>query len=204
MRFVIPLLALLLISCGGSSRPDPDSPVQDVEQRFEPNYRVIAADSELTFTATQEGQPFTGAFTEFDATIYFMAEDRSQSRVHVTIPLASFDAENADRNSTAPASAWFNAKAFPIATFEADTIREDESSYVADGALTIKGITQPLSLPFSLETETHESGVERTIMRSQLSLDRTRWNVGESPWDTEEYVGHAVTLEILLHAEKLN
>lgn len=198
MRFVIPLLFLTLLAC--SPQPDGETGIDGTLPTvvgFEPNYNVIQEESRLGFSATQEGKAFSGEFKEFTAVIRFNPDDLSTFMVHVRVPIRSVDASSGDRNSALLDKAWFDEKAFPVAEFTSETVWEEGAGYVAEGTLSIKGNSLPLSLPFILE-----GTADRTIMRSTLSLNRTLWNIGEAPWNTEEYVGHEVTLDIVLVAEQ--
>lgn len=194
MRFVILISALFFIACGGDTLPEgqtPDAPV------FETNYRVIAEESTLRFSAQQEGEPFEGQFETFSAAIWFDDNDLDNSQVAVTIPLTSVDAESTDRNSNLPNKVWLDMKAFPNAEFVSDDIRRKDEGYVAHGSLRLKGVNHPVILPFTLSND--DRG--RTVMRGQTVLNRTDWRVGDAPWDTDEYVSRSVTLDIQLIAE---
>lgn len=196
MRFVILASALALLACGGEAPP----PVQEAATTaptFETNFAVIEADSEIRFSGTQEGEPFEGRFTAFDADIRFDPDDLDGSRVRVSVPLASVDGGSTDRTSTLPDAVWFDVRTFPTALFESEDIAATTDGYVANGTLGLKGADAPVVLFFTLE----EDAQGRTVMRGEAELDRTDWNVGAAPWDTEEYVGHAVTLDVVVVAE---
>ncbi|WP_284386617.1 YceI family protein [Algimonas ampicilliniresistens] len=199
MRFVILASCAAFVglwACSPSASSPEASPVADVPA-MKTNYDVIYSESRLGFTAEQEGAPFEGEFTEFTAAIFFDPAVLETARVRVDVPLASFSAGNADRESSAPGKAWFDMKSFPVAKFESDAIRADGAGYIADGKLSLKGKTLPLSLPFSLQ---EMDG--KTEMRSTTVLDRTQWGVGEAPWDTDQYISRAVSLDITVVAQK--
>lgn len=198
MRFVIliPVLffsALSLAACGG----DAEEPVVEDVPLFEPNYTVVASDSRLGFSATQEGVGFTGEFTEFDAVILFDPAALETSEVRVTVPLSSFDGGSTDRNSNVSSNIWFDSRRFPVAVFKADSLRADGDSYLANGTLSLKGLTQPISFAFDVE-ETDG----RAVMTAEFPINRTRWNVGQEPWNTEDYVGLNVVLDIRVVADR--
>lgn len=193
MRFVILLSALLLSACGGDT-PEPVAALPT----FATNYVMVPEESRLGFSATQEGVSFTGEFTEFDVAIYFDAEALDLSRVRVTVPMASFDAGSTDRNSNVSSNVWFDSKLFPTAIFETESMRAGGGAYIANGTLALKGRTQPILFPFTIEQTD-----DRAVMTATFSINRTRWNIGQSPWDTEDYVGLDVMLDIRVVADRV-
>ena len=197
MRRVTLLLAsLVLLACSGSE----NVPLQaETATPVTANYRVLPERSEVRVTGTQQGESFSGTFGRFDAAIDFDADALDSSRVRVALPIAGLDLGSSDRNDALPGKVWFSTRLHPVAVFEADTFRADGAGYVADGTLTVKGLQRGLSLPFTLEDE---GGL--TVMRGSVVLDRTRWNLGDAPWDTEEYVGHDVRVDVELVAEPLD
>ena len=195
-RVTLSLSALLIAACGGEAAP----PIQgEPAATIDANYRVLEDRSEVRVTGTQQGESFSGRFAEFEALIDFDANDLAGSRVRVRLPLSGLELGSSDRNDAVPGKVWFNTRLHPVATFAADTIRaEADGGYVADGTLSMKGLQRAVSLPFTLE----EDGSGLTTMRGSVVLDRTRWNLGEAPWDTEEYVAHDVRVDVELVAER--
>lgn len=160
-------------------------------------WTVVAEQSHIKFTAEQEGKPFTGEFTVFDAEIYFDAANLPSSNVTVTVPLNQVEAGSNDRNATLPGKVWFSSKKFPEAVFQSSDISKvDEGNYLAVGTLSLKGISKPFELPFALTMG------DEALMTSQISLDRTIWNVGEDPWHTDDWVSKDVTLDIQVTAKR--
>jgi polyisoprenoid-binding protein YceI len=90
---------------------------------------------------------------------------------------------------------FFNADNFPTATFQADiTVAAD--TYLADGTLTVKDQSVPVSLPFSLTLDG-----DKATMRGTTTLDRRDFAVGQSVTDTAT-LGFDVTIEIELTATR--
>lgn len=161
------------------------------------HWRVDASKSHLKFTATQEGQPFDGEFKSFSADIQFHPDNLAGSSVTVRVPISDVDAGSTDRNSTLPGKAWFSVKAFPDAVFTAqDFVVAGDGAYIANGTLSMKGAERPLSLPFTLDL----TG-DMAVMRSLINMNRTQWDIGEKPWNTDEWVGTNVELDIAITAQ---
>ena len=196
MRSVI-LISLLFLSALSLSGCSGEEPIVDDRPTFTPNYTVVADESRLGFSATQEGVGFTGEFTEFDATILFDPASLETSQVWVMVPLSSFDGGSTDRNSNVSSNIWFDSKRFPTATFKTDSLRADGDAYLANGTLTLKGLTKPVAFAFNVE---ETDGL--AVMTAEFPVNRTRWNIGQDPWNTEDYVGLNVMLDIRVVAER--
>ncbi len=158
---------------------------------------IQAENSHIRFSALQEGEIFTGAFTEFSGIILFDPETPETGSVDISIPLKSVDAGSRDRNSTLPRKVWFSAKKFPEARFTSTEISEQDEGFLAKGTLMLKGITVPVELPFELKIDE-----QRAVMTAQIILDRTLWNVGAAPWDTDEWVSREVKLDLQVTADR--
>ena len=160
------------------------------------NWDIQAESSHIRFTAKQEGSPFSGEFQAFSGVINFDPAAPQNGSVKITVPLKSVDAGTSDRNSTLPGKVWFSTKAFPEAVYTSSDISKDGDGYIAKGELTLKGLSVPLDLPFNLEING-----DTAVMTSAVDMDRTQWNVGAAPWDTDEWVSKAVTLDIQVTAK---
>ena len=193
MRHVILASCLALSACGS---PAPDV-APAAAASFETNYTVIPEESHIRFSSVQEGEPFTGEFTEFDARIFHDPAAPAESRVRVSIPLAGVRAGSSDRDGTLPGEPWFDRRRFPVAVFEADGFTPTDEGFVTTGTLSMKGASAPVELPFTL---VEEGG--RTVMSGRTTIDRTDWNVGAAPWDTDEYVSRDVALDLRVVATR--
>ncbi|HEX9806086.1 MAG TPA: YceI family protein, partial [Alteraurantiacibacter sp.] len=92
---------------------------------------------------------------------------------------------------------WFAAAMFPEATFETDAIRSEGDGYVADGTLTIRGISQDVSLPFTLDIQ---NDIAR--MNGALTIDRSIFGVGQGAWADGKTVALEVKVEVSVVARR--
>jgi len=159
------------------------------------NWDIQAEGSHIRFSALQEGETFTGEFEEFSGLIRFDPENPEAGSVKIDIPLKSVDAGSNDRNSTLPDKVWFSTKKFPIATFTSTDVTVVGDGYLAKGALSLKGVSIPVDLPFDLALDDNKA-----VMTSSYEMDRTKWDVGAAPWDTDEWVSRTVMLDIQVTA----
>lgn len=154
----------------------------------------IVQDGTLEITVTQLGSPVTGTFADWTAAISFdeARDSGTVGDVEVVISVGSLTLGSVTRE--AMGTDFFNTDAFPTANFTADIIRED-TGYRAEGTLTIKDQSMPLTLPFTLQIA---DGV--AIMQADTSLDRRDFAIGMSQKD-EGSLGFDVGVNINLTAQ---
>ncbi|WP_420567576.1 cytochrome b/b6 domain-containing protein [Thalassovita sp.] len=107
-------------------------------------------DGSLNISILQMGNTVQGSFADWTAQISY-AEDTSVEKngeVTVTIAIPSLTLGSVTQQAMGPD--YFDAAQFATAVFQADLLRRD-TGLVAEGTLTIKDISIPLSLPFTLE-----------------------------------------------------
>jgi len=159
-------------------------------------YAVDPAASKLGFTGTFDGRPFNGVFQKWDAQIDFDPARLDQSKATVVIQTGSVRTGTPEYDKTIGEPAWFNARQFPTARFVASSFRKTgANSYEARGQLTIRNLTRPVVLPFTLEPQG-----PRTRMRGELTLDRTQFGVGAGEFSGDQPLAKAVKVHVDLVA----
>jgi polyisoprenoid-binding protein YceI len=161
-----------------------------------PAWTVDKTQSRLGFTSKSDGQPFVGKFNEWDAQIAFDPANLGASSASVTIPLASVETDDPAKADSVKGAPWFETALFPSATFKTSAIRAEGTGYIADGTLTIRDKTQPVSLPFDL---TIEGDVAK--MKGALTINRKDYGLGLGGWE-DSHVDANVTIEVAVTAKK--
>ena len=162
------------------------------------HWTVDAAKSKLGFSVAWSNEPFVGVFKTWKADIDFDLADLAHSHVVATIDLASEASDSPDNDDGLKGAYGFAVDKFPTARLETTKIeRLPHGLYVADAKLTIRGVTQPLHLPFKL---TFDGG--RVHMIGTAKLDRTSFGVGQGEWAAPTPVAQAVTVTVDLIATK--
>lgn len=70
-----------------------------------------------------------------------------------------------------------------------------DGSYAADGTLTLRGVSKPLTLPFTLEIS-----CDTAHAKGHLDLTRDAFGVGQGPWATGQWVALEVGIDFDLVA----
>lgn len=196
-RTALIAIMVLCTSCSQSGAEAQSTGTEETIQ-FATNWSVDKTASKIEFTGTMSGDPFTGSFSDYDAQIQFDPDNLAEAKVLVSIDMAKVDAGDGERNEALPGKDWFSSKAFPQAVFKANSFTKlNEDQYVADGELTIRDVTRPLALPFSLVVRDNIAA-----MNGEVSINRMDFGVGTGMWKTEEWVGHQVIIAVSVKASR--
>jgi polyisoprenoid-binding protein YceI len=120
-----------------------------------------------------------GAFNEFTGTATVDGADPSRSSVEVTIQAPSIDTRNADRDAHLRSNDFLDMEQYPEITFRSTRItKTGEDSFDVSGDLTIKGVTRPVTVPFTLEGKaTDPFGNVRVGFEGQTTINRQDFGV---------------------------
>lgn len=161
-------------------------------------WTVDKAASRLRFRSAFSGMAFEGGFTRWDAQIAFDPKNLAASKATVSIDMASAATGDKDRDETLPTGEWFNTAKFPRAIFTTTKIVSlGGDRYQAQGTLSMKGATQPVTLPFTL---TIQGNVAK--MSGQTVLNRSQFAIGQGQFAGADTVPFEVTVVIAITAKK--
>jgi polyisoprenoid-binding protein YceI len=150
--------------------------------------------SRLSFTGTQAGAPFEGAFQHFTADIQFDPKDLATSRFDVTIDLNSVDTKDKDRDTTIKGSDIFATDRWPTAHFAADKFTDKGAAkYAAVGKLTLRGVTKDVPIEFTFQTDAGGAW-----LKGSAAMKRLDFGVGQGDWRSTEWVGNDVKVQFAL------
>jgi len=163
-----------------------------------PAWTVDHAASKIGIGSTFDGQAVGGAFRKWDADIHFDPKDLAHSSVTATIDTGSAATGDADRDAALPDTPWFFAAKYPKATFVSHSFKAlGGNRYAAVGDLTIRGVTKPLTLPFTLAI----TG-DTAKMNAAVGVNRLAFGVGQGEWATTDVIPAAVQVTIALTAHR--
>jgi len=134
----------------------------------------FVTDGAITISVTQLGSEVPGEFgawtsqIEFDETV----SGGVAGTVTAEIGVASLSLGALTEQALGPD--FLDAGIWPMAAFQAELIVEG-NEYVADGDLTLRGVTLPLRMPFSLEIDGDEARAN-----SRFALMRLDYGVGRN------------------------
>jgi polyisoprenoid-binding protein YceI len=93
-----------------------------------------------------------GAFNEFEGTITLDGANPASSTAKLTIKAASIDTRNAQRDAHLHSNDFLAMDEYPDITFASTGARQvDETTYELTGDLTVRGVTNSITVPFTFE-----------------------------------------------------
>lgn len=154
---------------------------------------VNEGESAVTFSVAVEGSPVVGEFTKFKAAITFDPVNLTESQAEVVFDLNHITASFEDVAENLKKESWFDVRQFPNAHFVSRTFRHlDDQAYEVLGDLTIRDVTAPAVLAFTLI----RYDKDQAEIRGKMTISRRAFGVGQGPWDSVSMVADQVDLEV--------
>ena len=164
-------------------------------------WAIVPEKSALEFETAMNGVSFTGRFQKFEGNIIFDPDNLESSKAFVRIDMSSAATQNDERDEQIVSADWFDVENHPQAQFETIVIEKAQGNrYIAVGNLSIRGVSLPVSLPFTLDIETGENGVKTAHMKGALGLNRLDFGIGQEEWASAKNVDTSVRVHISLTA----
>jgi polyisoprenoid-binding protein YceI len=116
---------------------------------------------------------FRGSFREFEATL-------DDSGLSGSAKVASVDVKDEQLNGHLQSPDFFDAQRYPEITFKATELSRTDGDHVsAKGELTIKGVTQPITLDGTVSPAptTDPFGREKIGLTLTSEIDRTEYGI---------------------------
>lgn len=164
-----------------------------------PLWKMVPAESKLTFEAIQNGAPVTGEFKKFDGEMKFSPDDLATSKVKIIVDMASVRGATDEVQRSLNDKDWFYTDVFPQAVFETGSIKlVSDKTYEADATLTIRDQTQPVKLSFTLNEYSDASAK----VSGDALLMRTAFGVGQGEWKSTYTIKDEVKVHFDIKAER--
>lgn len=152
-----------------------------------PLWVIDEENSFIRFSAEQAGAPFTGEWTHWTAEVAFDETRVADSVARVTIYTDAVASGDDERDDTIRGPEFFDADNFQAALYEADRFEQRDGQWVAEGTLTIKNLTLPVALTFTLTDG---------VLTGSAEIDRLVFNVGTGDWRDPTWVGQTVAVSV--------
>lgn len=159
----------------------------------------VPAQSSISFSPEWNGAKVDGRFPRFSANIRFDPAKLAEARVDATIDLAAATTPDKTVNGSLPGSDWFDVKKSPTARVQLTsfTAAGKPGAYVGKGTLTMRGLTLPITLPFTLVINGNTA-----TMAGGTVLDRRAFKIGMDSDPGATWVGFKVPVAVKIVAIK--
>ena len=160
-------------------------------------YSVVQAEkSSIQFQSRQMGVTVAGKFPKFTAQLNFDPAKPEAAKVSMSIDVASIDAGSKDANDEVVGKQWFNARAFPAATFTSTSVKAlGGGRYEVSGPLTIKGKSLPAVAPL-----VYKAAGASGVFSGTFTIKRLDYAIGEGPWADISTVANEVQINFIMVA----
>jgi len=119
---------------------------------FADTWTVDKDRSSLSFDVIQGEGTVSGSFSAWDADIDFDPAAPEQATIRATVETGSATTGSAQFDGMLPGPDFFDSAGFPQAVFQSDKVTPlGGDAYRAEGTLTIRDISQPVTLEFTLK-----------------------------------------------------
>ncbi|WP_170113346.1 YceI family protein [Ahniella affigens] len=146
----------------------------------------------LTFSGTQQGEPFTGTFKAFTVKLKFDPAHPEQSQLDVQIDLRSADSQLEERDAALQSAEWFDTERQPFAQLSATGgKRLTDGRFELPATLIIHAKQKAIAFPF-----TWTVNGETAKLDSVVHLNRLDFDLGTGDWADPDWVGHDVQVTV--------
>ena len=143
------------------------------------SYTIDPAHSRIGFVARHAMvTKVRGSFNRFDGVVAVDAEKPHASTVNLTIDVDSIDTRNADRDGHLRNNDFLDVANHPTITFNSTEASFDGESLELTGDLTVRGVTQQVTIPFSFEGAAVDPfGNQRLGFEGQQTISRKDFGI---------------------------
>jgi polyisoprenoid-binding protein YceI len=144
------------------------------------NYVIDPAHTRIGFVARHAMvTKVRGSFNEFEGTATVDSENPANSSVRLTIDAASIDTRNAQRDEHLRTNDFLALEQYPQITFVSTDIRQvDETTFEVTGDLTIKDVTNRITVPFEFEGAAQDPyGNQRIGFDGSVTISRKDYGI---------------------------
>lgn len=182
--------------------PTPAAPLNEAVNAAEPVAEAgpppvwqVQPGGTLRFSLTNGAGRIDGRFAQWNGDIAFDPDRPESADIRITVSLASASVGDPVQDGMMTGAEFFDASAFPRAVFRTTSVRMDAPGrYTARGTLSLKGMSKPQTIRFTLSG----SGLSRRVEGS-ATIDRSAFAIGTG--EAAASLGTDVTLAFRFDAK---
>jgi polyisoprenoid-binding protein YceI len=155
------------------------------------DWSVDQSESYIGFETSAFGQDVIGQFPRHAISIHLDPDNLESAIINAQIEIMAGKTDSRSFDDSMLGIDGLAPNDHPFASYVSTDIRHGETGYEAHGTMTIRGIDQPLILPFTLDIENGHATAD-----ARLEILREDYGVGASDWGDA-----AFTVTLVLHIE---
>lgn len=156
--------------------------------------QLLPEHSSVEFVSKQMGVPVSGKFTRFEGDIRFNPDQLEDASITLSIDTGSASLGIRETDAELPKPEWFNVLQFPQARFVSSSVKATgDNSYEVAGKLSIKGQSQPVTVPVELQRD----GAQGTASGA-FTIERLGFGIGDGEWADTSMVANEVQVRFRL------
>ena len=160
--------------------------------------QVDVTKSTITATSKQMNVPVEGKFNKFSADVKFDPAKQADGSAQFSVDVSSYDLGDESYNDQVRGKDWFDAKAFPQASFVSSAIAPaGGNQFKVTGKLTIKGKSQNVVVPVTVTRQ----GAGQAFDGS-LTIKRSQFDIGTGEWKDTSVVADDVIIKFHIVAAR--
>jgi cytochrome b561/polyisoprenoid-binding protein YceI len=189
------VIAAVLPSPAGTGPSVEETPqVEETTASATPPTWAVQPGGRLGFAVTNGGEQLNGRFSRWSGAIAFDPERPESADMRIDVDLSSASLGDPTMDDMLSGAEFFGVSSNPRASWRATSVRRmGPNRYSAQGTLSLKGVSRPQALTFTLSG----TGLRRSVSGS-ASVDRAAFNVGSGSSATN--LGAKVSLDFAFDA----
>ncbi|MFD1106598.1 YceI family protein [Sphingobium olei] len=145
---------------------------------------IVQPGGRIGFSVGNDGETISGSFSKWTAKIVMDPDHPESADIAVTIDMASASVGDAYKDGMLPGDEFFGTAAHPTATFAAKGAEATgPGRYRANGTLTLKGVSKPQTIRFTLSgaDATRKVSGSATVARAAFGVGNGDSSAGLAP-----------------------
>jgi len=171
-----------------------------------PQWEVDPAHTAIYFSVNHIYSATRGYFEDFKGTVVFAPDDLAGSRFDFEVDVKSINTGNSKRDSHLNSGDFFDSGKYPKMTFKSTAVKHvKDNQYVVEGRMTVKDVTQSVSVPFTLlgvSDHPFDKKSEVAGFEAKMTIDRLAYHVGGGKFYDMGVVGKDVDVLITMEVTR--
>lgn len=151
---------------------------------------IDSKNSIVKFEVSNMGRNVKGTLSNLEGTVNFDAENLEASSFKATVDPSTVKTKSKGRDKHLQKDDFFGVATYPTVTVSADKITKTETGYEAKGTLTIRDVSTPVTIPFTVENEKDKQHLMGTFV-----IKRKKYDLGK------KMGAGAIGLEVTVHID---